>query len=454
MAAVHHSPKAAQPGTGDIVQSQESYPLAAQIPLLSFSLPSFPPQASHLRHLTLTSDIKLDEYQSLVTPSSASFSVDGDESGNGPLTLPQSITTLTLELFHLGFPPQFLSHVAAALPNLRSVTFFSCLVDGLSAESRKDAEEFFELSPLLRELHVIDSFARSGFWREVGRGLARRAKEMRAVGMGMGQGEEEVIEDGVGKGLGESNVPLTKVRSKSFGGDGGLKVVEVSFTYRGHDDPEFMGRVGGEEWPELLLPGMIGFSCGFVSPPPTEKERDEISSVIKDQAQAPLGILSFASDGRAAFAIRRQFERLSGGETAELKFLNLSMYTLSTQDIGHIMYGLSAPTRGTRTSVLISLTVSVLMDKKGWFGDLLEVMKDVCVDLKELEVIGVPVGTSTSGIQTNVESTESMASDPDNLDKLKNTFPNLASLELSVLKAIVVKMTWDENGRSWQKAAQ
>ena len=442
MAAVHQSPNATQHDTDDTsthYQSEESFPLAAQIPLQSFSLPDFPPQASHLRHLTLTSDIKLDEYQSLVTPSSASSSVD--DPNIAPLTLPQSITTLTLELFHLGFPARFLSRVAAALPNLRSVTFFSCLVDGLSGESRKDAERFFEMLPLLRDLHVIDSFARSGYWREVGRGLGRRAGEMREIGVGRGK-------------VGESNAPLKKERSKSFGGDGGLKVVEVSFTYRGHDDPEFMGRVGGEEWPELMLPGMVGFSCGFVSPSSTDKEQDGKSSDSKDQAETPLGILPFASDGRAAVAIRRKFEHLTGGETTELKFLNLSMYALSTEDIGHIMYGLSAPIRETPTSALISLTVSILMDKKGWFGALLEAMKDVCVELGELEVIGVPAGTSTSGAQTSVESAESLALDSNNLEKLKNTFPKLASLELSVLKAIAVKMTWDESSRSWKKTAQ
>ncbi|KAG9705984.1 hypothetical protein KCU73_g17830, partial [Aureobasidium melanogenum] len=36
----------------------------AQIPLQTFSLPQFPPQAGGLRALTLTSDIKLDDYQS------------------------------------------------------------------------------------------------------------------------------------------------------------------------------------------------------------------------------------------------------------------------------------------------------------------------------------------------------------------------------------------------------
>ena len=147
-----------------------SFPLAAQIPVQSFTLPTFPPEASHLRELTLTSDIPLPDYQPLVT-TGAEYEVP---------VLPQSITHLTLELFSLGFPgrnPHFLTNLARTLPNLKSITFFSCLIDGLTEHSREDAEAFFspKSTPQLREIHVIDSFVRPGFWSAITKPWAKRA---------------------------------------------------------------------------------------------------------------------------------------------------------------------------------------------------------------------------------------------------------------------------------------
>ena len=47
-----------------------SFPLSAQIPLQSFVFPIFPPQASRLRELTLVCDIKLDDYQEILSKNS------------------------------------------------------------------------------------------------------------------------------------------------------------------------------------------------------------------------------------------------------------------------------------------------------------------------------------------------------------------------------------------------
>ena len=71
----------------DPVQAQ-----VAQIPLQSFNIPVFPPEAlaADVKSLILTSDMPLHEYPSLLQ---SAFSIPA---------LPQSVTSLTLELFSLG----------------------------------------------------------------------------------------------------------------------------------------------------------------------------------------------------------------------------------------------------------------------------------------------------------------------------------------------------------------
>ena len=72
----------------------------AQIPLQSFTLPDFPPEAASLKALTLTCDIKNDEYQDML----------GKPYAIPPL--PSGIESLTLELFSMGYPVGFLSALA------------------------------------------------------------------------------------------------------------------------------------------------------------------------------------------------------------------------------------------------------------------------------------------------------------------------------------------------------
>jgi len=66
---------------------------AAQIPLQSFTIPTFPPEAfeADLRDLVLTSDIRLDEYSGLLE---AEF--------EAPDQLPKGIKGLALEGFVFG----------------------------------------------------------------------------------------------------------------------------------------------------------------------------------------------------------------------------------------------------------------------------------------------------------------------------------------------------------------
>jgi hypothetical protein len=365
-----------------------SFPLAAQIPLKDFTIPEFPPEASHLRELTLTADVKLDEYQSLVQDKPMT---------QPPLpNLPQSITHLTLELFGLGFPgtPPFLTRLARALPNLRSLTIFSCLIDGLDDASRKDAEKFFELVPLLRELHIIDSFARPGFFKHVGKILETRAAEA----------------------------------ADTDGGDC-LKLVDVSYTFRGHEDSDFLARVQAEELTGLVVKGVVGASFDLV-PDTADDLSEDVVQDLDDPKKIAEGILPFASDGRASTALRKRFEGLSTGALRSVKVLNLGMYALRPVEVGEVVYSCA----GGGDPGLVDLTVSVLLED-GWVDELVRGLeyKGVGASLEGIEVVGVPSraqkgddSESKLGL-TVVEKTD--------VEKLAATAcPKLGKFGMSILK--------------------
>lgn len=165
----------------------------AQIPLTDFNIPSFPPEARGLRALTLTSDIKVDGYQEIL---SRPWTI--------PTTLPSSIESLTLELFSLGYPKGFLSTLASRLPNLKSLVVYSQLLGGTSKESEDDAILAFKKWRSLRALHLLDVFARPHFFEKVAEWVKYNDSEV--------EGE----------------------------GRRGLMFLEVNYTFR-HEDEEFMG---------------------------------------------------------------------------------------------------------------------------------------------------------------------------------------------------------------------
>lgn len=142
---------------GPPVEPQDAQ--GAQIPLSSFDIPEFPPSARGLRALTLTSNIKVNEYQPLLARPS-----------NVP-ALPPGIESLTLELFTLGYPPGFLGALAERLPSLKSVVVYSQMLNGTTVDSQKDAVGFFKKTRDLRALHLLDVYAKPGFFQSASQWL-------------------------------------------------------------------------------------------------------------------------------------------------------------------------------------------------------------------------------------------------------------------------------------------
>jgi len=388
-----------------------SFPLAAQIPLRGFQLPAFPPEGTHLRELTLTADIKLDEYQSLLKSSSLE-SKDGEDGPAMPsILLPQSITHLTLELFSLGFPgaSKFLSRLAKALPNLRSLTLFSSLIDGLDSESRQDAEIFFENLLLLRELHVIDSFARPGFFKDIGRIFESRTEE---------EGH-------------------------------GLKVVEVSYTYRGHEDGDFLARIHGEELAGLIVKGLVGASFNLAPAMPEELgEGIENPEGAEAKSKVAEGVLPFATDGRAAVGVRKRFENMSAkGELRSLRVLNLAMWTLRAHEVGEMLYACA----GGGNAELVDLTVSVLLEDQ-WWQELLDScgQKGVAAALEGLEIVGVPSTAKEEG--EGGKQNNSLSQRQEDIEKLGAACPQLVRLGMSILKANSAgEVIWEKADGAWKR---
>lgn len=406
-----------------------SFPLAAQIPLQSFVFPTFPPQACHLRELTLTADIKLDEYQEILTKHSleqqrekqlspntharrSSYTASNSLVFHAP-NLPPSITSVTLELFSLGFPVGWLKSVARSLPKLRSLTFFSCLIDGLDEGSREDAINMLEALKL-RDLHILDTFARPGFWREAAIGLSEEHERAKEAYTENGQG---------GSPCGQR-----------------LQVLEMSYTYRGHSDPEFMSRIAGEELPGLLGGGLVAVSFNLLAPPKQSPQEASFENELLEDptnldhkgdlidSKRPEGILPFPEYGRASSALRKRFEQLSSGsDLVKLRMLNISLWTLRPEEIGHVLYSCSAG----GTGVLEDLCVSMLM-KQEWWDELLKSLTYGSQHLEGLEVVGVPDDDQKEEFGTKqAESAFEMTRD---LDKLRSACPKLARFEMTILR--------------------
>jgi hypothetical protein len=252
----------------------------AQIPLQDFEIPQFPREAGGLMALTLTSDIKLDEYSDILK--------------KPPFVphLPSSIQSLTLELFSLGYPPGFLTSLIKELPHLKTLVLYSQLFAGVSPESREDAAEFFGKAQSLRSLHFLDVFAQPHFIQQI--------------------------------------APKIKERER------GLMFLEVNYTYR-HEDEHFLERVSGSELPLLISPSLITCSLNVSVPDITDDPDDPanlIHEVKKDTSWD--GVLSYSLDDPTNAVL---IETLTAEDSAPraMKLLNTTLYTISITQLRTIL---------------------------------------------------------------------------------------------------------------------
>ena len=193
--------------------------------------------------------------------------------------------------------------------------------------------------------------------------------------------------------------------------NGGLQVVEVSYTYRGHSDSDFLARVHGEELPLLIIPGLVGLGFGFVEEAQGDKDLKpgtEDSTGQNDSLAA--GILPYASDSRATSALKRRFAALKGGQLASLKVLNLNMWTLTLADLKDILASLEpaeANSQSTATG-LIDLTIALLL-APNWLTDLASLLATSPATnntLHSIEIVGVPLLDKQGGTASGPTKTD------------------------------------------------
>ncbi|KAK0793761.1 hypothetical protein LTR91_000704 [Friedmanniomyces endolithicus] len=294
----------------------------AQIPLPTFHIPDFPPQAQNLKALTLTSDIKPTDYLSHL---SRPFTV--------PTTLPLGIESLTLELFSLGYPPGFLAALASRLPNLKSVVVYSQLFAGTTRESQEDAVEFFRRLPFLRALHLLDVFAKPGFFGQVGRWLRWNT----------------------------SDAPGEARR--------GLMFLEVNYSFR-HEDEEFMAKIQARELPGLVGPGLISCSFNISTPETGEEDGQEVGSEE--------GVMAFNKTLAPDIMLALMDEELS---PKGLRALNITLYTLTTSQLATVL--------AVQKNVMV-LSVTVETEPGEECKKLLLKALAQCKHLEQVEIIAHP----------------------------------------------------------------
>lgn len=342
-------------------------PNAAQIPLQTFHLPKFPPEAAHLKELTLTSDIKPSEYSDLLATTVSSDAISKP--------IPGGIESLTLELFSLGYPASFLTNLGQELPNLKALTLYSHLIDGISDASRKDAGEFIFNALVgngdngggLRELHLLDAFCRKGFYAGIG----------------------ETLEDLYLDGDAASTMLL----------------LEVSYTYRGHTDPDFLSRVHGDEIPLMLVPSLIAVSLRLSPQSPQNQTATGLSNGFPyDPAdvdadgnpipgQKPQGIIPFPSTHPGTSLLVEKLTPIletSEDETEDppipgpqaLKMLDSTLYTLTLDELSRIL--------GHQTQLAV-LNASVLVKTDEHAKKtILNTIRSASPALETVELVGVP----------------------------------------------------------------
>ena len=299
----------------------------AQIPLQDFNIPEFPPQAHGLKALTLTSDVKVDEYQEIL---SKPFSIP---------PLPDSIESLTLELFSLGYPTGFLSQLAERLPNLKSVVIYSQLFPGITDESQQDAVEFFKKLQNLRALHLLDVFAKQKFFRDAGKWLRYNT----------------------------SDAPGEARR--------GLMFLEVNYTFR-HEDESFLHKVQATELPDLVGPGLISCSFNLSVPEGAEDDPDDPTNIqgVADKEGVMAFNKSLAPD---PVSVLTKEEISPKG----LRALNLTLYTLTAKHLLEVL-------KVQKHVMVLNVTLEV-EPGEDWKKQLVEALEE-CKQLEQVEIVANP----------------------------------------------------------------
>jgi len=280
--------------------SDPSQAQGAQIPLQNFHIPTFPPEAGALQALTLTSDISLTSYQDLLAQP---YSIP---------RLPPAIQSLTLELFSLGYPAGFLEELAAKLPNVRSLIVYSQLLGGLSDTSAADAVALFERLRSLRGLHLLDVFARKGFFEQVAPYVTYNGSEK----------ESEARR--------------------------GLMFLEVNYTTQNGDE-EFLSKVPATELPLLIGPGLVTLALNVSEPDVTNDPEDpnnasRVQEISDDQDDAKDevgkdGIMTFNRTLSPAL-VKALTEEES--RPRNLRVLNTTLYTVTLHSLEKILEKQSA----------------------------------------------------------------------------------------------------------------
>jgi hypothetical protein len=225
--------------------------------------------------LTLTSDIKLDEYQELLK-----------QAASVP-KLPTSIQSLTLELFSMGYPPGFLTSLIEALPHIKTLVLYSQLLAGITPESEADAVRFFEKASDLRAVHLLDVFSKTSFFEGV--------------------------------------APVLRQKEK------GLMFLEVSYSYR-HEE-QFLSSIPAAALPGLVTPSLVSLSLNMSSADVTDDPDDPTNLEEeggKGEGDGIVALGDWAEEFVDALVVEEKAPR-------SLRGLNGTLYSLSLEQLKTVL---------------------------------------------------------------------------------------------------------------------
>ncbi|EME38977.1 hypothetical protein DOTSEDRAFT_75620 [Dothistroma septosporum NZE10] len=360
----------------------------AQIPLQSFNVPEFPQEAQGLKALTLTADIKMTEYQEEL---SKSWSIP---------PLPQSIESLTLELFSMGYPAGFLTALAERLPNLKSLVIYSQLFAGITDKSQKDAIAAFKIWQNLRALHLLDVFAKPHFF--------------------------------------ESIAPWVTYNTSDEPGEArrGLMFLEINYTFR-HSDEDFMGKIQAPELPMLIGPGLI--SCSFNLAEPETAEDDPDDPMYVEGQGGKEGIMAF-NKSLADPLVQALTDEKTGPKG--LRALNTTLYTLTAEMLNKVL--------SVQKNTMVLQATAEVEPGEHYKKKLLKALEP-CKDLEQVEIIANPslqffmeVQNPRSGVMAKTFPSA------EDLETLSKKCEKLSAFKANVLRTTSMgSVEWERKDGGW-----